>query len=87
MIISATYPKAAYLEYRQIIDRGYPYDGKGRAARTAALGSFIDKYEGRAVSLYGKAVVLRDRFDSLSRPRNHTRPLRPLTKPFTMIAD
>ena len=64
--LGGDYPKAAYLEYRQIIDRGYPYDGKGRAARTAALGSFIDKYEGRAVSLYGKAVVLRDRFDSLS---------------------
>ncbi len=64
--LGQTYPKAAYLEYRQIIDRYYSYDGKGRAARAAALGSFIDRYEGKAVSLYGKAAVLRDRFDSLS---------------------
>ncbi len=29
--------------------------------------SFADKYAGKAISLYGKAIVFRGRFDSLSR--------------------
>lgn len=61
------YPKAAYLEYRQIAYKRFSYTAKGRAERMAACRDFIKKYDGKAVSLYAKALLLRDRFDSLSR--------------------
>ena len=62
-----SYPKAAYLEYRQIAGMGYAYTSKGLAKRMAASRAFIDKYNGKAISLYAKALLLRDQFDSLSR--------------------
>ncbi len=65
--VGDSYPKAAYLDYRRIVDREYSFDDEGRAEKAAALRSFIDRYEGRAMSLFGKAAVLESRFDSLSR--------------------
>ena len=65
--VGDSYPKAAYLEYRRMVDGEYSFNDEGRAEKEAALRSFIDRYEGRAISLLGKAAVLRSRFDSLSR--------------------
>ena len=65
--VGGSYPKAAYLEYRRIADKDYKYNDKGHAEKMAAARSFADKYAGRAMSLYGKAIVLRGQFDSLSR--------------------
>ncbi len=65
--VGDSYPKAAYLEYRRMADKNYKYNDDGRAERIAAARSFAQKYGGRAMSLYGKAVVLRGQFDSLSR--------------------
>ena len=61
-----SYPKAAYLEYRQIADKRFSYTDKGRVEKMAACRDFIRKYNGKAVSLYGKALLLRGQFDSLS---------------------
>ena len=61
-----SYPKAAYLEYRQIADKRFSYTYKGRTERMAACRDFIKKYNGKAVSLYAKALLLRGQFDSLS---------------------
>ena len=65
--VCGSYPKAAYLEYRRMADKDYKYNDIGRAEKMAAARSFAQKYEGRAMSLYGKAIVLRGQFDSLSR--------------------
>lgn len=65
--VGDSYPKAAYLEYRRMADKNYKYNDQGRAEKMAAARSFADKYAGKAMSLYGKAIVLRGRFDSLSR--------------------
>ncbi len=65
--VGDTYPKAAYLEYRRMADKDYKYNDKGRADKMAAARSFAEKYAGSAMSLYGKAIVLRGQFDSLSR--------------------
>ena len=65
--VGGSYPKAAYLEYRRMADKDYKYNDKGRAEKMAAARSFEEKYAGRAISLYGKAIVLRTQFDSLSR--------------------
>ena len=65
--VGDAYPKAAYLEYRRMADKDYKYNDKGRAEKMAAARSFEEKYAGRAISLYGKALVLRGQFDSLSR--------------------
>ena len=65
--VGDSYPKAAYLEYRRMADKDYKYNDKGRAEKIAAARSFAEKYAGSAMSLYGKAIVLRGRFDSLSR--------------------
>ena len=62
-----SYPKSAYLEYRRIADMGFAYMDNGLAKRMAASRAFIDKYNGKAISLYAKALLLRDQFDSLSR--------------------
>ena len=67
--IGGSYPKSAYLEYRRIVGRSYSYNDEGRAEKAEAMRSFARKYDGRAVSLYAKAVLLKDRFDSLSRVR------------------
>lgn len=65
--VGDSYPKAAYLEYRRMADKNYKYNDQGRAEKMAAARSFADKYAGKAISLYGKAIVFRGRFDSLSR--------------------
>ncbi len=65
--VGDSYPKAAYLEYRRIADKDYNHNDKGRTEKLSAAHSFAEKYNGRAMSLYGKAIVLRGRFDSLSR--------------------
>lgn len=67
--VGGSYPKSAYLEFRRIVGRSYSYKDEGRAEKTEAMRSFARKYDGRAVSLYAKAVLLKDRFDSLSRVR------------------
>ena len=67
--VGGSYPKSAYLEYRRIVGRSYSYKDEGRAEKAEAMRSFARKYDGRAVSLYAKAVLLKDRFDSLSRVR------------------
>lgn len=61
------YPKAAYLEYRQIAGKVACRTEEDLAGRMSAFEAFADKYRGKAVSLYAKACLLRDRFDSLSR--------------------
>ncbi len=63
--VGDSYPKAAYLEYRRMADKDYKYNDEGRAERIAAARSFTEKYDGHAMSLYGKAIVLRGQFDSL----------------------
>lgn len=65
--LGGAYPKAAYLEYRQIADKRFSYTDKGKAERMAACREFISKYDGKAISLYAKALLLRGQFDSLSR--------------------
>lgn len=65
--VGDSYPKAAYLEYRRMADKDYKYNDEGRAEKMAAARSFSERYAGRAMSLYGKAIVLRGQFDSLSR--------------------
>lgn len=67
--VGGSYPKSAYLEFRRIVGRSYSYKEEGRAEKAEAMRSFARKYDGRAVSLYAKAVLLKDRFDSLSRVR------------------
>lgn len=67
--VGGSYPKSAYLEFRRIVGRSYSYKDEGRAEKAEAMRSFVRKYDGRAVSLYAKAVLLKDRFDSLSRVR------------------
>lgn len=67
--VGGSYPKSAYLEFRRIVGRIYSYKDEGRAEKAEAMRSFARKYDGRAVSLYAKAVLLKDRFDSLSRVR------------------
>ena len=67
--VGGSYPKSAYLEFRRIVGRNYSYKDEGRAEKAEAMRSFARKYDGRAVSLYAKAVLLKDRFDSLSRVR------------------
>ena len=65
--VGDSYPKAAYLEYRQIMDEKYSRGEKGRVEKMDALKTFVRKYYSRAVSLYAKAAILMARFDSLSR--------------------
>ena len=67
--VGGSYPKSAYLEFRRIVGRSYSYKDEGRAEKAEAMRSFARKYDGRAVSLYAKVVLLKDRFDSLSRVR------------------
>lgn len=67
--VGGSYPKSAYLEFRRIVGRSYSYKDEGRAEKAEAMRSFARKYYGRAVSLYAKAVLLKDRFDSLSKVR------------------
>lgn len=67
--VGGSYPKSAYLEFRRIVGRSYSYKDEDRAEKAEAMRSFARKYDGRAVSLYAKAVLLKDRFDSLSRVR------------------
>lgn len=67
--VGGSYPKSAYLEFRRIVGRSYSYKEEGRAEKAEAMRSFARKYDGRAVSLYAKAVLLKDRFDSLSKVR------------------
>lgn len=67
--VGGSYPKSAYLEFRRIVGRSYSYKDEGRAEKAEAMRSFARKYDGMAVSLYAKAVLLKDRFDSLSRVR------------------
>ena len=67
--VGGSYPKSAYLEFRRIVGRSYSYKDEGRAEKAEAMRSFAQKYDGRAVSLYAKTVLLKDRFDSLSRER------------------
>lgn len=67
--VGGSYPKSAYLEFRRIVGRSYSYKDEGRAEKAEAMRSFARKYDGRAVSLYAKAVLLKNRFDSLSRVR------------------
>ena len=64
--LGGSYPKAAYLEYRQIADKRFSYTDKGRVEKMAACRDFIKKYNGKAVSLYAKALLLRGQLDSLS---------------------
>ncbi len=65
--VGDSYPKAAYLEYRRMADKDYEYNDEGRAEKIVAARSFARKYDGQAMSLYGKAIVLRGQFDSLFR--------------------
>lgn len=65
--LGGSYPKAAYLEYRQIAGKVVYHTDDELAERMSASEAFADKYRGKAVSLYAKACLLQDRFDSLSR--------------------
>ena len=69
--VGDSYPKTAYLEYRRMVDKDYKRNDDGRAERIAAARLFAEKYAGRAMSLYGKAIVLRGQFDSLSGIRDN----------------
>ena len=85
--VGDSYPKAAYLEYRRIVGKDYRMDEKERAERMAAARSFADKYAGRAMSLYGKAIVLRGQFDSLSRISESSAALRQAQGPAVPVAE
>ncbi len=85
--VGDSYPKAAYLEYRRMADKDYKHDDKGRAERMAAARSFAEKYAGSAMSLYGKAIVLRGQFDSLSRIGETSAALRQAQGPAVPLAE
>ena len=85
--VGDSYPKAAYLEYRRMADKDYKYNDEGRAERMAAARSFADKYAGKAMSLYGKAIVLRGQFDSLSRILESSAALRQAQGPAVSVAE
>lgn len=61
------YPKAAYLEYRLMVGKMVYHTDEELAERMSASEAFADRHCGKAVSLYAKAYLLRDRFDILSR--------------------
>jgi hypothetical protein len=65
------YPNSAFLEYSKF--GGILASGGWRNAdnRNAAR-EFVLKYKGRAMSLYGKSMLLRWQYDSLDRDRNST---------------
>lgn len=65
--LDGAYPKAAYLEYNVGIDKRSSVSDKAQADKMAACREFIRKYDGKAVSLYAKARLCRERLDSLSR--------------------
>ena len=85
--VGDSYPKAAYLEYRRMADKDYEYNDKGRAEKIAAARSYAEKYEGRAMSLYGKAIMLRGQFDSLSRISESSAALRQAQGPAVSDAE
>ena len=85
--VGDSYPKAAYLEYRRMADKDYKYNDKGRAEKMAAARSFAEKYAGRAMSLYGKAIVLGGQFDSLSRISETSAALRQAQGPAVSVAE
>lgn len=57
--LDGAYPNAAYMEYALIAD-SYRSD-----ARTARLEEYARKYKGKAISLYARGLVLKDRRDRL----------------------
>ncbi len=85
--IGDSYPKAAYLEYRRMVDKDYKSNDDGRAERMAAARAFSDKYAGSAMSLYGKALVLRGQFDSLSRISESSAAFRQAQEPAVPVAE
>ena len=85
--VGDSYPKAAYLEYRRMADKDYKYNDKGRAEKIAAARSFAEKYAGSAMSLYGKAIMLRGQFDSLSRINETSAALRQARGPAVSVAE
>ena len=85
--VGDSYPKAAYLEYRRMVDKDYKRNDDGRAERMAAARSFADKYAGRAMSLYGKAIVLRGQFDSLSGISESSAAFREAQRPAVSVAE
>ena len=85
--IGGSYPKTAYLEYRRMVDKYYKRNDDGRAERIAAARSFAEKYAGRAMSLYGKAIVLRGQFDSLSGISESSAALREAQRPAVSVAE
>ena len=85
--IGGSYPKTAYLEYRRMVDKYYQRNDDGRAERIAAARSFAEKYAGRAMSLYGKAIVLRGQFDSLSGISESSAALREAQRPAVSVAE
>ena len=58
--ISDSYPGGAYLEYLEILS------SISRDERAGALRAYMDKYEGRAVSLFAAQTVLYDRFNEMT---------------------
>ncbi len=85
--VGDSYPKAAYLEYRRMVDKDYKRNDDGRAERIAAARLFAEKYAGRAMSLYGKAIVLRGQFDSLSGISESSAALREAQRPAVSVAE
>ncbi len=66
------YPNSAFLEYSKF--GGILASGGGwrNADNRNAAREFVLKYKGRAMSLYGKSMLLRWQYDSLDRDRNST---------------
>ena len=58
-LLGETYPNTAWLEYSQLMEK-YWRD------REDALKGFIAKYKGKAVGLFGKALLFQDRMTALS---------------------
>ena len=56
-----TYPNAAWLEFRTIEG-----DSKDHDSRIAAYKEFAGKYNGKAVSLFAKSLILHDSFSKLN---------------------
>ena len=84
--VGDAYPKAAYLEYRRMVDKNYKHNEEGRSMKMADARSYAEKYVGRAMSLYGKAIVLRTQFDSLSRVSEASTALRQAQGPVASVA-
>ena len=67
-----TYPNSAFLEYSKFGGILATGGGWRNADNRKAAREFVLKYKGRAMSLYGKSMLLRWQYDSLDRDSNAT---------------